>query len=301
MQRMTLNLALGAVAAGLAAAVYFSREKEEKGPPLTALTTEAVTRIAVEHPGAPAIRLEKTGDRWALVEPVRVAADPIEVNGLVSLATAETKLTLADANLDLEELGLDPPSYSVTLNDQKIEFGGVEPLNYRRYLRAGGKIVLVDDPPGTALDKDFSDLVSKAPVPEGADIARIALPAFTIARAADGKTWSLSPEREDVSADARQKLIDAWKNTRAMWMAAEPAEGAAKGEPVTITLSDGSEVKLLVVERDPQLVLARPDLKVRYTLSKALETELLALPEPKKEEPAEAIGEAPAPVESPKQ
>ena len=65
---------------------------------------------------------------------------------------------------------------------------------------------------------------------------------------------------------------------------------AIAGEPVTVTFEDGSEVKLLIAERDPQLVVVRPDLKVRYTLSKALEKEILELPV----EPKEAIGEVPA-------
>ena len=42
---------------------------------------------------------------------------------------------------------------------------------------------------------------------------------------------------------------------------------------------------------EPQLVIARPDLKVHYTLSKALESELLS-PKPQK-------AETPAPASAP--
>ncbi|HUP91517.1 MAG TPA: DUF4340 domain-containing protein [Solimonas sp.] len=294
MKRTTLNLVLGVVVAGLAAGVFFSQKKEEKGPPLTALAAEAVTKIAVEHPGAPLIRLEKQAGQWQLTEPVKAPADPLEVNALVSLATTETRMTLEPKDVVAKELGLDPPQYSVTVNDQKIEFGGVEPINYRRYLRAGGKYLLVDDPPSAALDADYSDLVDKAPLPQGAQIEKIALPGLSIARSADGKAWNLSPDQKDASADARQKLVDGWRNARAMWLAAEPADSAGKGEPVTVTLKGGEQVHLVIAEREPQLVLVRPDLKVRYTLSKALVDEILRIPVEPKDDSAKPVEPAAA-------
>ena len=294
MRRSQLNLALLVVAAGLGAAVFFSQKKPEKGAPLTPLAEDAINKLHIEHPDAPAIQLEKLGGEWLLTEPVRTPADAIEIKGVLNVATLETRSTLKPADVNLADLGLKPPQFSVTVNEQKLEFGNVEPLQYRRYVRAGEKIVLVDDPPGTALDKDYSDLVAKQLIPETAEITQIALPGLGIARTADGKSWQLTPGNSAAGADQKQKLVDAWKNARAMWNAAEPA-GGSKGDEVTVSLKDGTALKFIVVERDPQLILARPDLKVRYTLSKALTDELLQLPEDKKEEPKKAEKPAEAP------
>jgi hypothetical protein len=134
----------------------------------------------------------------------------------------------------------------------------------------------VDDPPSAALDIDYSDLVSKKLLPAGADIAKISLPGLTLEKSADGKSWTLSPDNPAISTEQKQKLADGWNNASAMWNAAEPAEGS-KGDAATITLKDGSRLNFIVAERDPQLVLARPDIKVRYTLSKALADTLLKL------------------------
>ena len=277
MNRLHLNLALVLVVAALAATLYFTQKKEEKGPPLTALTEATLERIRIEHPNAPAIALQKQDDQWRLTEPVQAAADGLEVASIVNLSTAEAKRKLAVADVKLSELKLDPPQYTVTLNDIRLELGDSEPIEFRRYVRVGEEIALIDEPSSAALDRDYSDLVAKELLPAGAEIVKIEVPGLTLARSTDGQSWSLSPDQPEASADQKQKLADAWKSARAMWNAAAPAGEAGGGEPVTITLKDGV-VNLLVVAREPQLVIGNPALGVHYTLSKALEAELLQLP-----------------------
>lgn len=275
MQRSHLNLVLIATIAGLGAAVYFSQEKPEKHLPLSALTAEAVNRIVIEHPGRPRIALEKAGAQWRITEPVKVDADALEVANLTSLAALERKSTVAtDANK--ADLGLSPAKYQITLNQQTLEFGDVEPLSAQRYIATEGGIVTVEDPPETALDADYSDLVSKQLLPEDAEITGITLKGLSLTRAADGKGWNLTPDTPAASSDQKQRLVDGWKSARAMWNAAELPEGST-GDEVVIQLKDAS-LKFIVAAREPQLILVRPDLKVRYTLSKELEPELLQLP-----------------------
>lgn len=292
MKRAQLNLALAAVVAGLGAAVYFGQEPEKKGPPLTPFAADAVTDIALEHPGQPTVRLKKVGADWRITEPVQALADAIEVGGITRLAETEIKTTL-EAGANPKDLGLESSEYTLTLNTQKIEVGAVEPLQYRRYLRTNNQLVLTEDPPATVLDADYSDLASKQLLT--GEIQSITLPGLALARAADGKGWTLTPEQLEASSDQKQQLADAWKDARSMWNAALP-EGAT-GEPVTVVTKDGT-VNFLVLARDPQLVLGRADLKLQYTLSKELVEQLLQLPAPPpKEEPAPA---APA-VEAPAQ
>lgn len=276
MKRSHLNLVLLVVAGGLGATLWFGQKKEEKGPPLTPLEQGAITRIAVEHPGQPVIRLEKKGETWFLTEPVQSPTDKYEVGGILSLADLELKTKL-DAGVDRKELELDPPKYSVTLDDTRIEIGGTEPIKYRRYVSSGGVIGLVDDPPSAALDADYSDLVSKSLVPEGATLRRIELPGLTLEKSADG-AWS-SPQQGEAKPAQVAQLAESWRNAKAMWNAAEPP-GEPVGDAVRLTLDDGRTIDLVVVTRDPQLVLSSKALGVRYTLSKALVDELFKIPSP---------------------
>lgn len=276
MNRSHLNLALLVVVGGLASAVWFAQEKEQKGPPLTALKPDGITRIAIEHPGKPAIKLEKQGGAWTLVEPVHSATDRYEIGGILALAELEVQSTL-EAGVDKSVLGLDPPQYSVTLDDTRVALGGSEPIKYRRYAESGGVIALVDDPPSPALDADFSDLISKSVVPEGAALSKIELPNVTLEKGADGN-WTSRQQGSATPAQLAQ-LAESWRTAKALWNAADPPEGST-GAPVRLTLADGGVIELVVQARDPQLVLARKDLRVRYTLSKVLDEELFKIPAP---------------------
>ncbi len=271
MKRAQFNAGLAAVAVGLAVAVFFSQEKEEKGPPLTALGAGGINRIAIEHPGATIIRLEKKDAQWQMIEPVRAAVDPFEINGVLGVAELPTKEKIELASVELKELQLEPPQYRLMLNDTALEFGGIEPLKYFRYIKTGDAIYLVDDPPSAALDADYADLVSKSLIPEGSEILKVEAPRLTV----DSKTKGAAT------------VFDGWKNAKSMWNELAIDAKGVKGDAVTITLKD-RVLKFIVVERDPQLKLFSPELGVRYVLSKALENELLKLPEAKKEAPAGA-------------
>lgn len=286
MNRARLNLALLVVAAGLGTAVFFAQKKEPSGPPLTPFKPDAVTRIALEHPGAPAIRLEKHDNQWRLTEPVQAEADTFEVNGLVGLADRETKLKLEGGAL--KDFALDPPGYTVTLNDRAIGFGGVEPLEFRRYVKTADGAFLVEDPPGAALDADYADLVAKDLLPTDAELERIEVPGLSLAKDAQGQ-WSAAPAGPKATTDAMQKLADGWKGARSMWNELA-RESGVKGERVKLSLKGGATREFVIAARDPQFKLHRADLGVTFVLSKALADELLKLPEPPPPEEAKEEG-----------
>lgn len=287
MKRLYLNLVLLAVLAGLGVAIWLAQEEKEKGPPLTALSQDQVTHISIAHPDQPAIELEKIEGQWRLVSPVKAIADKYEVNGILALATLEIGKQL-DGATNLSELGLEPPKYSVTLDDVRIDLGGTEPIKFRRYVSTGGKVGLVPDPPSAALDADYSDLVAKQIVPEGREITRISLPALTLEKA-DGGAWKAA-EAPDAKASDLSALAESWRTAKAMWNAAEPAEGSS-GDAITLVLDDGEQIDLVVAARDPQLILSRPALGMRYTLSKALTETLLQLPAQAPEADGESLAE----------
>jgi hypothetical protein len=290
MKRVRLNLILCVIAVALICAVLLSHKKEApKGAPLTALKADAVTHIVLHHPQLADIVLDKKDGHWMLTAPVQVAADPFEINSLIGLATTQSKSSIDPKQVKLADLGLDPPAYEVSLNDTKIEFGGTEPLNYRRYVETGGKIDLIDDPPASALDADYSDLVAKKLLPDNAQIASISVPGLKVSRSADGKSWLAEPADPKAGSDELQKFVDAWSNARALWNGAIPAAAkpAANPETVSLALKDGSTLNYTVVSRDPQLGLQSDALKIRYSLAKDDADKLLKLPAPPAPPPAE--------------
>lgn len=283
MKRVRLNLILCAIVLALAGAVLLSQKKAApKNPPLTALKADAVTHIVLHHPKAADIVLDKKDGKWALTAPVQAAADPFEVNSLIGLATTEAKSSIDPKQVKPADLGLDPPAYDVTLNDVKIDFGGVEPLNFRRYVETGGKIDLIDDPPASALDADYSDLVAKKLLPDNAEIASISVPGLKLTRGADGKSWTADPADPKAGSDELQQFADAWSKARALWNGAIPADAKPDASPqaISIALKDGRTFNYTIVGRDPQLVLQSEELKIRYSLGKDDADKLLKLPQP---------------------
>ncbi len=295
MKRSTLNVMLVAAVAGLGAAVWFTQKQAEQGPPLTALAADTIERIAILHPGNPGaaeIQLGKQNGEWRVVAPVQAAADPLEVATLINLASQETHRRLKLTETDTRELKLEPPQFTVMLGEQKLDFGDIDPLEYRRYVRVGDEIALIDDPPAASVDADYSDLVGKELLPARAEIERIEVPGLKVERRPDGKTWAATPDA-GAGGDALARFVDGWSGARAMWNAAMPADGG-QGEAVRIILKDGQTLDFTIAAREPQLVLDRPAWKLRYTLSKADESRLLTLAPPPRPEALPPTGDAPA-------
>ena len=284
MNRTRLNLLLLAVVTGLVLAVAWERRQaEDVTVPLLPFGENDVASIALRHPGKPAIELRRIDGSFQLTAPFEAPAEAVEVAGILNLTSLDSERQLAVTDVSLAELELDPPNYEVQINDTVLQVGGVEPIEFRRYLRIGDTVHLVPDPPSAALDADPSDLVAKRLIPADRTIVQIELPELTLAAADPG--WTLLPDDPEASADQKQQLVDAWQNARAMWHKLPDDFGATKPD-IRITLDDGSTVTATIVKRDPQLVLGRPDLGIHQHLSRALVDTLLRLPDPPAEDEA---------------
>ncbi len=277
MTRSHFNLLLLAIVGGLGAVLWYSQEKAEVFPPLTPFAQADVDSIVLTHPDAPVIELRKQGSDWQLLSPVQAPADGFEVASLVNLATLDVKRSVDASEADLQQLMLDPPAFTVTINGQELAFGGTEPIEYRRYIRTGNRVALVLDPPSAALDKDFSDLVAKQLLPVGAKVRRIEVPGLVVRRADNDQGW-VADGHADVTSDQLQAFVDAWMGVRAMWNGAlPPADAQAAGEAVRIEY-DGGEMNLRIAEREPQLLIDNLGYQVRHTVSRAEVEKLLSLP-----------------------
>lgn len=289
MQRTRLNFALAGLVAVLGIIVVLSQKKPApKGAPLTALQADAITHIALSHPDKPDIVLDKHGEHWQLSAPVQAAADALEVNSLLSIASSEVKTTLTTSEVDKTALGLDKPATTVKFNATEVHFGGTDPIQYQRYAETGGHIVLIGDPPASALDADYSELVAKNLLPEGAEVLSIEVPRLRVQRTSDGKNWQAEPASDAATPAALQGFVDHWRNARSLWNQLDSSADSGKtentgGEPVRIVVKTGEQTQTLdlhIISRAPQFVIADPALHLRYTLSKADADTLLRLPEP---------------------
>ncbi len=105
------------------------KPEEFRDRKLTDLTTAQVRRITLKTP-AGEMELEKKGDHWDILKPLRARADDQKVGDLIAqITTARIQQFVTDDRGDLRPYGLAEPRGSITLfdqaekKDQKVEIG----------------------------------------------------------------------------------------------------------------------------------------------------------------------------------
>jgi hypothetical protein len=213
---------------------------------LTDLTTAQVRRITLKTP-AGEMEIEKKGDHWDILKPLRARADDQKVGDLISqITSARIQQFVADDHGDLRPYGLAEPRGSITLfdeaekKDQKVEIGESIKVFGRedkgQTLQIGGvpekekdQIYVRFTPRGSVytLPKKTEEILNTKPADlRDNHLVRIdtnILDRITIDASGKGKTvlarkdgnWTIAT-RNNVPADSRavQRLIDTLQNER---------------------------------------------------------------------------------------
>ena len=309
MNRKNLNLLLGALAIGLVAVSVFQQRKDEaklveppkKGEPLTRLDSAKIEHVVLHHPNAPDIVLERKDRRWRLTAPVQAPADSVEVGKLLAIATSESTSKLDTAGIKRADFGLEPPQFTLSLDDTVFSFGDVERIRYLRYVevnagKPGDTLALITDPDNGVVDADYTDLVSKKLLPAEVELAGIELPNLKVLRGKDG-LWSAQPAAPDATQDDFNRFIDAWKHAGSVRNEAPTAvPGESKNLMAVLSFADGSKHSYLIVNREPELILEDAALKLRYRFPVDVSRSLLSLPKPVAAPAEPKADAAPAPA-----
>lgn len=174
---LLMSLALLVFGAGVLAWAYFGLHEEnraaEEQKEVAAKAfpwSKDEVRALVLNPLGAKVELERRGEGWALVEPVKAVADQKAVNSLLDALLSLRSEELVATNLDeVESHGLDFPRYSARLINQKgserlLKVGEENPFNQSLpYIIADdARIHSTRQNLGEALDKKAFDLRSKA-------------------------------------------------------------------------------------------------------------------------------------------
>jgi hypothetical protein len=278
--RTLLNLALGVIALGLGALIWLrpGLERDTGLQPLTALDPQAVTAIELTRRDAEPLTFRKDGDHWVIGNTPTIPADDFQVHTVLALLEADVVRSYPAATLDLASLGLDPPQAGVRFDATRIDIGNTEAIEGLRYVRRDATVSLVEDRYPHLLNAGLASFASRRLLPEDAAITALELPGLTLERR-DEVHWQLEPPQPDASADAIDRLVQNWQRTSALYVRRYvPAEHP---DTIRVTLKDGAEpIVFHIVEREPDLVLARPDRGIQYHLAGDVGKGLLGLPEP---------------------
>jgi hypothetical protein len=265
------NVALFATVIALALFAWLKPLPSEPEFKLSTLKAVDAKGIRIEAAGAPPIVLERTTSDWQITTPIAARADNFQVQRLLGVLDATSKDRFPAAGL--ARFDLNEPYARLTVNQQTFSFGAVNPVSREQYVQTQEGIHLVGMQYGAALPKSALQLASKqlfaadeAPIAFGFD-------AFKLAQQ-DGK-WQLTPAA-DASPDDINRWVDEWRLATAIAVLA-PSDRKPLAA-IKVKLKGGGDITLAVLQREPELVIARSDQKFEYQFAGPVARRLLSPP-----------------------
>jgi len=291
--RTLLNLGLVIAVALLALLAVYEpgKEKPKEEPNLIALNSDGINSLRIERVNGPTIMLERQHGVWRMTDPLQVGVNDYRISSLLRISELKSLTQFPAAPDALKQYGLDSPNATLIINGTtRIDFGNSTPIDQRRYVRIGNTVHLITDNYYYHLIGAPTTYVSNSLLDGNTSLVRLDLPGLVVAHQ-DGK-WTATPQPAHFSADQITQLIDHWRHAEALEVA--PYDGRT-GDMVRLTLAGHKEpLVFLVTERTPELILARPDLKIQYHLPASSVADLLTL-QPLPPQPDTPPAKKPAP------
>jgi hypothetical protein len=271
--KLLVNLILLAVLAALAGVAFLEPGKQEpKAIRLLDIDPDKVSRFELHN--TESLVFEKQNGHWRLAAPFAAPANEIRVRQLLSTARVESRAHYPLNPDELAKFGLDKPKAVLTVGDTRLIFGGYEPIDMLRYVQIGSTLHLVGDDFAHHLNAQATDYVDKKLLPEEVTLTELSLPGLTAKRGEKGR-WNLEPTGDGSAMD---DLINAWLSARAIEV--KRNEAIPQGDPIHIKLSNGQAVEFIITQREPDLLLVRPDWKLEYLVTGEAAKRLLGLQKP---------------------
>lgn len=270
--KTVLNSILLVVIAALALVVYLDPGKEQqKTDSLTNIDPESLTHFELQN--TVNLVFDRQDEHWRIVAPIQAPANDGRIKQLLELTQVESRASYPLKPEDLAKFGLDKPKAILKLGQATLVFGGSDPIDMNRYVQVGDTLHLIPDDAYRHLIASPTDFVDKKLLPEEAKLQTLTLPGLK-ARHGDKGQWVIEPQGD---ASAMAELASAWQTARAVEV--ESLTQAVKGDVVQIGLADG-KIEFVILQRDPDLILARPDWKLQYVIPDDTGKRLLSLQKP---------------------
>ena len=268
-----MNLILLVALAALGIVAFLEPGKEErKTVYLTDIDTEGLNRFELRN--TETLVFEKQDGHWKLTAPFPAPANEIRVRQLLNIAKAESRARYPLKPEDLPKFGLDKPKAVLKLGQTELVFGGSEPIDMLRYVQIGDTLHLATDDFIHHLTAKATDYVDKKLLPEDATIKALSIPGLKATQGDKGQ-WNMEPPGD---ASAMAELLNAWQSARAIEINRQ--EQPAQGDTLRIGLGEGRSVDYVILQREPDLLLLRPDWKLEYLIPGEAGKRLLGLQKP---------------------
>lgn len=91
------------------------------------------------------IELKKQAKQWLIVKPIKAKADQRKIQHLMTLLSEPIDSFYPLAGKNLATFGLDKKRLSIAFNGVNIQFGRLNPISHKRYLRKDNTVYIVSE------------------------------------------------------------------------------------------------------------------------------------------------------------
>ena len=249
-----INVALLALVIALALFAWLRPSAPAADYKLSTQTPADAKHIEIAFGGNPPVMLERAMAGWQLTAPFTARAADFQVQNVLGLLGATAQEQLPAQHLERFELAA--PRLRVTIDGQTFAFGAINELTREQYVLTQNTVYLLRLNYFVALPRNVWQLIDRQLFAPNETPVAFDFPNFKLAQQ-DGK-WTLSPPpASELSQDDFNDWVDNWRLASAL--AIQPASHGKPLAMLKIKLRNGEIKQLAIMQRAPQLVLARAD------------------------------------------
>jgi Domain of unknown function (DUF4340) len=285
MSRTLLNVLLTVVLLALLAVAFYEPGKPEKpaAEKITQLDPGAIQQLRIQSPGRAPLLLKKQAGEWRMQSPFAMSANQGRIQLLLRVAQAKSIASYAMSGVDANQLQLDAPMLSLTLDDVLLRFGTTAAMGGSRYVQVGNAVHLITDRYSHLAQGAATEFVSPALLPEASVIGGLVLPNLHLTQQQGRWLAKGLVNGQTADADAVESLLNEWRHARALRVSAlaQSATTQQATEEIAVSITSNADKQSLrfnLLRSETEIILQRHELGVQYHFPLDVGQRLLALP-----------------------
>jgi len=275
-KKNSLNLILFIIVLSLGSAIYLSEEKSNRLNLLTAIDPASINTITIRHNDNHTDIVKRDDKTWGIKKPINIDANNFRINSLLELLNTPVRKKYSVTEINLNSIGLEKTSTTIRFDDTVIAFGDINPATGLRYIKLDSFIYTIEDIVYPLLSSNFSTLVSLNLLPTNSKITKLILQNQSISKN-ENNFWQ---SNISITADDINTIIDDWKHVQAFgvhkYFERNPEQKTGYDEVFIYIKSQEQEIRYLITDIDPWLILARPEIDLEYHLDIKAYQQLIA-------------------------
>ena len=267
------NVVLLVLVVALSLLTYLTNTKNKTNsilPSLTTLDPQLVSTIKINKNDNQTV-LNKQNNEWRIIQPIEVKANQLRVGSLLKLLTSNIYAQYPIEDIDLSQYGLSDSVLNIEIDNTRIRFGSTNPINDKRYILINNNMYLIEDNFFPLINSQLGTLVDHRLFPDDSEMTKIQTGNFSLTKNDKGH-WVSS---NNASSDKINKTVTFWKNAQSFGVHDYVQRKTLEDISITFNNSKAS-TRLIVTDKEPWLIIARPELGLEYHFDETYIDKLLS-------------------------